>query len=448
MKILSLKPLEKPRADTMELDDLSAPGTLDTMEVRPLAVWLREALQRLFDLDFLRQHLTRLPLHTQWAHSNPLDAQDSIIAAIEKLRPAPTVSVRSEHWRLYQILNLRYLRGLSQVEAADELSLSVRQLRRDQARALLGLATALFPLSRLSISNTAAVLAVSQTGMAKKEASSGNRPSAIAAGTAELLRSEWLLRAALDTIEPLLQQQNLRVQVAVAEGLPPLRADPMIARQLILNALTWMTHACIEVLLKVQADQQDQSVRLQFIRPQPLSVVDETTTSSGSLANVQQLARLLNVQVDVQPGVDRYTQCLTLAFPASQSLCVLMVDDNADAIQLVHRYLRQSDSYYLVSATAPDEALRLAASLVPAVILLDVMLPGRDGWEVLTLLKAHPETARIPVIISSVLQQPDLGHALGAAALLPKPFDAGQLINCLTRVLAHPDPSGQRAIAL
>ncbi len=55
------------------------------------------------------------------------------------------------------------------------------------------------------------------------------------------------------------------------------------------------------------------------------------------------------------------------------------------------------------------------------------MMPERDGWEVLTLLKSHPETARIPVIISSVLNQPDLGAALGAALMLPKPFTTEQL---------------------
>jgi CheY-like chemotaxis protein len=74
--------------------------------------------------------------------------------------------------------------------------------------------------------------------------------------------------------------------------------------------------------------------------------------------------------------------------------------------------------------------------------VLDLMMPDRDGWELLSLLKTHPETAAIPVVVSSVLRQEELARALGAAAVLTKPFTPAQLLDTLRAAIlsGRPDP--------
>ena len=86
----------------------------------------------------------------------------------------------------------------------------------------------------------------------------------------------------------------------------------------------------------------------------------------------------------------------------------------------------------MVGATSSAEARQILADLRPAVILLDVMMPKEDGWELLCTLKTGDETKQIPVIICSVLNEPALAFSLGAAAYLPKPVSQQSLMQALS----------------
>ena len=85
----------------------------------------------------------------------------------------------------------------------------------------------------------------------------------------------------------------------------------------------------------------------------------------------------------------------------------------------------------------------------PAVVLLDIRLPGIDGWAVLEALKADPETRDIPVIVVSIVDERARGVALGAAAYLVKPVSRDDLLAALATSAAlagppHETDSGQR----
>ena len=82
------------------------------------------------------------------------------------------------------------------------------------------------------------------------------------------------------------------------------------------------------------------------------------------------------------------------------------------------------------------DGLRLARHLRPLAIVLDLMMPGQDGWEILQNLKADAATADIPVIVCSVLAQESLAQALGADAYLRKPVSREQLLVVLDPLLA------------
>jgi hypothetical protein len=87
----------------------------------------------------------------------------------------------------------------------------------------------------------------------------------------------------------------------------------------------------------------------------------------------------------------------------------------------------------VVTASDGEEALRLAKTLHPAAITLDVMMPGMDGWEVLRELKHDPETRDIPVIMITMTDDREMGYALGATEFLTKPIERGRLVQLLER---------------
>ncbi|MBF8261950.1 MAG: PAS domain S-box [candidate division NC10 bacterium] len=101
---------------------------------------------------------------------------------------------------------------------------------------------------------------------------------------------------------------------------------------------------------------------------------------------------------------------------------VLLIDDDPAMRDLTQRFLGK-EGFHVVIAASGEEGLRLAKALKPAVIALDVMMPGMDGWAVLTALKADPDLADIPVIMLTIVDDKGRGYALGAADYLTKPIN-------------------------
>jgi len=111
---------------------------------------------------------------------------------------------------------------------------------------------------------------------------------------------------------------------------------------------------------------------------------------------------------------------------------VLVIDDDPNALDLLGRAL-QGAGVRVVTASDGEEALKLARTLHPAAITLDVLMPGMDGWEVLRELKADVATRDIPVIMVTMTDDRRLGYALGATEFLTKPVRREQLIELLDR---------------
>ena len=117
-------------------------------------------------------------------------------------------------------------------------------------------------------------------------------------------------------------------------------------------------------------------------------------------------------------------------FPMDIAMPVLVIDDNEDILHLIQRYLTDT-VYYFVGARNSDEALNLAKELNPRAVLMDVMLPGIDDWELLGRLRAHPTLQGVPIIVCTILPQEELALALGAAAYLRKPINREVLLATL-----------------
>ena len=111
---------------------------------------------------------------------------------------------------------------------------------------------------------------------------------------------------------------------------------------------------------------------------------------------------------------------------------VLVVDDDPVARDLMQRYLSK-EGFRVQLASNGEAGLRLAKELRPAAITLDVMMPGLDGWAVLTALKADPDLADIPVVMMTMVDDKNLGYALGASDYLTKPIERDRLAVILNK---------------
>jgi signal transduction histidine kinase/CheY-like chemotaxis protein len=109
---------------------------------------------------------------------------------------------------------------------------------------------------------------------------------------------------------------------------------------------------------------------------------------------------------------------------------ILAIDDDASARDLLSRTLAK-EGFRVATATNGDDGLRLARELQPVAVTLDVMMPGLDGWAVLSRLKADPETAQIPVVMCTILRDEAMAFSLGASDFITKPIDRDRLVGLL-----------------
>jgi DNA-binding response OmpR family regulator len=124
---------------------------------------------------------------------------------------------------------------------------------------------------------------------------------------------------------------------------------------------------------------------------------------------------------------------------------ILVVDDNEDNAEIIRQYLRRI-GYPVTVAHSGDEALSVFETVRPALVLLDVMMPGRDGWDVCRTMKAHPtlgKSVRV-VMVTALDDWQDKRDALqiGADDYVEKPFELATLAETVHRNLAM-----QRSVA-
>jgi CheY-like chemotaxis protein len=124
---------------------------------------------------------------------------------------------------------------------------------------------------------------------------------------------------------------------------------------------------------------------------------------------------------------------------AGPVVTVLVVDDDPAARDLLTTNLAR-EGYRTVQARGGDEALELVRKLHPDAITLDVLMPKKDGWAVLGALKADPELCDIPVIMVTVAPDRGIGLSLGAAEVMTKPVDRGELTSLLRQLLSRHGP--------
>jgi signal transduction histidine kinase/CheY-like chemotaxis protein len=128
---------------------------------------------------------------------------------------------------------------------------------------------------------------------------------------------------------------------------------------------------------------------------------------------------------------------------------VLLVEDNPQARDLLQLYL-ETDGFVVIPAEDGETALEKAREMQPVAIVLDILLPRLDGWDVLARAKADPTIAHIPIVVVSMLDERGKGFSLGAADYLIKPVQRESLLGTLRRVTfaANGSNGQQRVLAI
>lgn len=369
---------------------------------------VRRALNHLYDPDELR----RSPLAAAFGVAGDFDAaatlQRILTDAVEALRPAADDPPQARGWRIYDALFYRYIRGFDRDVVADQLGISGRQLRREQRAALEALAQHLWLAHDLAGQPLSAPAAEPADAPAWLEDLPPERPGELQA----------VLRAVLELARPLARQWNVRLVGLPAEAatLAALPVPQTALRHALLSVLGVAAPRAAGGSIHLAGELLAETVAVEVVAAQaagPLSAEER-----ASLEVAQQLMAVVGGQLAAEAGADGFRARLTL--PVLEPVHVLVVDDNADTLQLFARYA-VGTRYAVMGTRAPAEALRLAEALEPDIIVLDVMMPDLDGWELLARLREHPATDRTAVIICTVLPQQALALGLGANAFLQKP---------------------------
>ncbi len=385
---------------------------------------LRSALAHLDDPLYLERHALaeRIALV---AHS-PEIARGQLLRrtlrlAIESLDPGAEVSVNSPEGRAYQVLHRHAIAKESMTAVALHLDISERQAYRELRRALESLAQILihfdaetgFPPDETALSRAVKV-------KQELERLETVRYQAVALNA--------LVADVVENVRPLARERGLVVTLRDETRGVIVTTHRVMLRQAILNLLSYITTAQTKGEIIVRLARADDCVRLQFAyRPANRNILDDPT-SPYQMA--QQLLDSLGIEHTLEYVRDGNV-VLALSVQPAEEHVVLVIDDNSGIISLFRSYLR-GQPYRVEGAANAAEALRLLDEVQPAIILLDVMMPDRDGWELLPLLRRHPLGARAKVIICSIINDPRLATALGADSFLHKPVDRADLLTALS----------------
>jgi PAS domain S-box-containing protein len=119
--------------------------------------------------------------------------------------------------------------------------------------------------------------------------------------------------------------------------------------------------------------------------------------------------------------------------PNGEKPLVLIIEDNVQAGQLIQLYLEEA-GYRTEIARDGAEGIEKAKQLKPSIITLDMIMPIKDGWQVLKELKRHPICKDIPIIIISITDEKKLGFSMGAVDYFVKPVNKDELLNAISKV--------------
>ncbi len=310
--------------------------------------------------------------------------------------------------------------------------------------------------------------------------------SKIEAGKMELYLETFDIPSLLEeisaTVQLLVQKNSNTIEVRCSPNLGAMRADMTKVRQALFNLLSnaskftnhgkitleaareaspsngdWIVFRVSDTGIGMTPEQQARVFET-FAQAEASTMRDFGGTGLG-LAITRNFCRMMGGDVSLtsepgkgsiftirlpieihEPEAESEVESKSIAAPPPmEGKTVLVIDDDADTREVLERFLNRK-GFHVECASSGQDGLRLAKELHPAAITLDVMMPGMDGWAVLSTLKSEPELADIPVVMLTIVDDKNLGYSLGATDYMIKPVDRERLAEILMKFRDVPPP--------
>lgn len=395
------------------------------MELAEFEQTLRKVLAHLYDQAYTPPEQVWLVLGVPSVR-DPQSLQAAIFEAIQDMRPENEVADSARVWRYYDLLSSRYIHELTQKETAQRLNISPRHLRREQQQAVQLLAQRIWhkhyaPAPEAAVRAAGPEDASDPWSVQVREELAvlhDRDPNVTAHVSSELSRALRLVQAITD-------ERRITVSFSVRDEDLVAEIHPSVLRQILIMAIEDLAEHVRHGTIELHAQESGSEAEIAIVAEPLLSFREDYADSLwGTLAEESGYFAFDRTGTR---GVIRFR------IPLARRIPVLVIDDNKDMVHVYRRYTAGTQ-YQIEHLVDMSNVTARIAEIQPDLIVLDVMMPDADGWELLIDLHQHPSTSSIPIIVCSVIRREELSLALGAAAHLSKPVKSEEFLATLDRV--------------
>jgi CheY-like chemotaxis protein len=388
---------------------------------------VKEILNHLSDPAFLENHnLIDLFQSTEEVTLNArIQAlRNTIQESINLLKPPVGTPEKAVEWRCYKILFFRYFQMKSWHIIEEELGLSQRQVQRDYKKGLDALISILWDhfnnQAQMATEKPVEIAEISETydqDLIKEELKNWEL-------SFELVNLNQIIDQALTLCKShLMTDLQNRVDESGVDININIMVDQVLTKQGLYKVFSIIGTGSENIHLKLRTRKLNEYfIELSF----------GFDASKLTATEDWKIAQLFFAIQGLRQNVDETSEHTTISviFPVKKQISCLVIDDVESVRRLIERMLGS----YGIQVFGTDQypaALNLIQMIKPDFILLDILMPKMDGWQMIKNLKSNPETDQIPVIICSVLFEPDLAKAVNAVAHIRKPINRLELIHTL-----------------
>lgn len=388
---------------------------------------VKDILNHLSDPAYLENHnlLNLFNIGEEAAISVRMHSlRETIQKSINFLQPPEGTPSNANEWRCYKILTFRYFQLKEWHVIEEELGLSQRQVQRDLKKGLDALISILW--DHHSSQTQAATQSVSES---KEEVETYDQ---------ELIKEElknWeisydlinlsqILEQALQLCKSLLNTEfHERLDMKEVDATLNVMVDQVLTKQGLYKIFSMIGDSAETLNVQIKTRKlNDFFYELAFT----FNTSDIHTSDHWSIAQLFFTIQGLRHHFTEQDGLTE----ISVILPVKKQISCMVIDDVESVRRLIERMLG-SYGIQVFGADNYTNALNLIQLVKPDFILLDILMPKMDGWQMIKNLKSNPQTAEIPVIICSVLFEPELSQAVKAAAYIRKPINRLELIKTL-----------------
>ena len=360
--------------------------------------------------------------------------QSMLFEALEALEPDIALSSDAHNRRVYDVLHFRYVLDLTQEETAERLNVSVRHLNRIQRKAVHTLTRSLWDscVEKQNFGEASTSPPTDRTippseldwnAQAKRELASvqENNPDAVSEVTPTIDH-------VLKLVQVIASERQVDVAAEFVQSNLTAAVHPSVLRQMLvatLERLIRYTSGGGRITVSARLENGNVKFTLTGARISREPPQEDELTSGI----------LIPSEASVSAHIQNDFIFFWLELPTPGKTTTLVLDDNHDMARLYRRYT-DGTAYHIIHITRGQTLFETIQEVDPDIIVLDVMLPDCDGWELLMRLRENRLTRDIPVVVCSVVKEKELALSLGATRCLSKPVRADEFIQALDQALA------------